>query len=110
MPSADTQDLTGAPAWPYRAGVRRNSPWLLSAAPIAPGIVWGWVQIAAYLGVSTWRARHWHYGRPMPVSRLGRRVAVPKLALDHWIMTAPRTSTLRVRGQAEQKQQAQSAA
>ncbi len=50
------------------------------------GVLWGWAQIARYLGVSITTAKRWHRVRPLPVVRYGATLAVPKTALDRWFL------------------------
>lgn len=53
------------------------------------GITYGWEQIAAYLNVSPRYAQRWHRRRPMPLVNIGGSWAVPKRALEEWILSRP---------------------
>ncbi len=50
------------------------------------GVLWGWRQIGEYLGVSEATAKRWHQVRPFPVVRYGATLAIPKTAVDRWVL------------------------
>ena len=57
-----------------------------------PGILWTWEGIARYFGRPRATVRTWHRFRPLPLSRIGRHVCVPKTALDLWVLNAPKAA------------------
>ena len=72
-------------------------------APPTPGleharILYGWREIGQYLRRSKPTVLAWHAKRPMPVSKIGCSVVVPRSALDVWILNAPHTTTYRSGG------------
>ena len=76
---------------------------LRAPAPPTPGlehagILYGWREIAQYLRRSRPTVFAWHAKRPMPVSRIGNSVVVPRAALDLWVLDAPYTTTYRSGG------------
>ena len=53
------------------------------------GILYGWDEIAAYLRRSKVTVHRWHTTRPLPIVKLGKHVATPRVALDIWIVDSP---------------------
>jgi excisionase family DNA binding protein len=56
------------------------------------GLLYGWREIGQYLRRSKPTVLAWHKQRPMPISRLGMSVVIPRAALDLWVMAAPSTT------------------
>ncbi len=72
---------------PCRARIRFNpSPDAFARR----GVIWGWRQVAEYLGVSEATAKRWHRTRPMPLVQYGSTWATTKSALESWILSRGR--------------------
>jgi len=67
--------------------------WLmLTHSKPEPGIVWTWQNVALYFGRPVATVKRWHRFRPLPLSRIGRHVCVPKTAIDLWVLEAPKAA------------------
>jgi hypothetical protein len=75
--------------------IHTTHPYRTSLRAYEPGLLWGWEGIADYFGRPLATVRRFHRWRPLPLSRIGRHVVVPKAAIDRWVLKAPSPGGLR---------------